>query len=589
LQRAAGGGFSAPLQLGTALFDAPFGTPQAAFDGDGDAVVVWPEPEGAIFDTVVQVAFKPAGGSFGAPVRVSAPGSATLNPQVAMNAAGDTVVVWERVVNEAFAVQVQAAVRPAGGTFSESANVSAVGLSLAEPRVAIDAAGTATVVWTQMTPATATIQAATRPAGGQFSPAVDLASFESGGPFSRGGGAEVATNPAGETVAIWSRVDEADDAIVQAATRSAGGTFFAPVDLSAPGRSAGSPQVAIDAAGNAVAVWTRFDGSTGVVQVAQRAAGEAFSAPVDLSLVGGQAQAPQVVVNAAGDAVVAWQRSNGTNMIVQATVGRAGATFPAPIDLSLAGQDAAEPRVGIDADGDAIATWRRSNAIVQAAGYDGAGPQLRRLSIPAAVSAGTAATFSLSPLDVWSAVTSTQWSFDDGASATGASVSHAFSTIGEHTVTVTATDALGNATSASRTVTVAAPTPPPSAPAPTPPPPAPAPAPPAPSAPSNRFSVIAATAQAGGVIRLIVRASAVGTYRAVATTKRSKRAFKYGRGQTTVRRAGRVTLTIRPTLAAKRRLSARNARVAIAVTFKPTSGAARTKHLTVVVKATRRH
>ena len=492
---------------------------------------------------------------------------------------------------------VQAAVRPAGGTFSAPADVSAPAGLRPMPRVAIDAAGNATVAWTQSDAAGMTVQAATRPGDGTFSAPVNLSTT---GPTSYAS-QRIATNAAGETVAVWSGSDDANT-IVEAATRPTGGVFSAPLDLSATGRDADSAQAAIDAAGNAVVVWTRFDGTSRVVQFAHRPAGGAFSAALGVSPAGAEARTPQVHVNAAGDAVVAWQRSDGTNTIIQATIRRAGATFAPATNLSLTGRDAVEPQVGIDADGDAIAVWQRSNGtntIVQAAGYDGAGPQLRGLSIPAAVTAGTSATFSLSPLDVWSAITSTQWSFEDGASPTGASVSHVFTTPGEHTVTVTATDALGNANIARRTVTV---TPPPKDPATTPAPPAPpvSPPPPPPAAaptptpppplptPSNRFSVIKATARADGAIKLILRAPAPGAYCAVATSRRSgNRILAYGRGRANASRPGRVTLTIRPTPVAKRRLAARGARVAVAVTFKPTRGAARTKRLTVLVNSRR--
>ena len=55
------------------------------------------------------------------------------------------------------------------------------------------------------------------------------------------------------------------------------------------------------------------------------------------------------------------------------------------------------------------------------------------------------------------------WSFGDGQAAAGAAVSHAFGSAGAFDVTVTATDAVGNATSATRPVLITAPqvTPPP--------------------------------------------------------------------------------------------------------------------------------
>lgn len=120
-----------------------------------------------------------------------------------------------------------------------------------------------------------------------------------------------------------------------------------------------------------------------------------------------------------------------------------------------------------------------------------------------------------------------------------------------------------------------------------PPPPAPPPAPPA--RPSNRFSVIAARASAGGVIRLTLSARAAGRYRAVARGGwSSKRTFAYGKGSATAKRAGRIKLAIRPTKAAKRRLKTAGIRVRVTVTFTPKGGSARTRRLTVNVKSKRR-
>lgn len=116
------------------------------------------------------------------------------------------------------------------------------------------------------------------------------------------------------------------------------------------------------------------------------------------------------------------------------------------------------------------------------------------------------------------------------------------------------------------------------------PPPAP---PPPPSVPaSNQFSVIKAVSRADGAIKLTLSARTAGRYLAVATSRRSSaRYFAYGRTRGQTRRAGRVTLTIRPTKAAKRRIMTARLKVAIRITFTPTSGTARTKRVSVIVKA----
>lgn len=91
---------------------------------------------------------------------------------------------------------------------------------------------------------------------------------------------------------------------------------------------------------------------------------------------------------------------------------------------------------------------------VEGAGYDAAGPRLRSLSIPASAERGEPAAFSVSPLDVWSPVAATSWSFGDGRSTQGDSVRHPFAKVGTYQVTVTSTDAVGNTSSASGAVAV---------------------------------------------------------------------------------------------------------------------------------------
>jgi hypothetical protein len=53
-------------------------------------------------------------------------------------------------------------------------------------------------------------------------------------------------------------------------------------------------------------------------------------------------------------------------------------------------------------------------------------------------------------------VTSTAWDFGDGATSTGQATTHAFAQPGRYTVTVTATDALGNVSAVQRSVSVTA-------------------------------------------------------------------------------------------------------------------------------------
>ncbi len=475
--------------------------PQVALDAAGDAVAVWWRYDGTY---VVQAATRPAGGAWSAPVDLSAPGPNVPAPAVAIDPAGDAVAVW-RWQGSGHEL-IQASTDVAGGAWSAPVDLSATSLDVSEPAVAIDPAGEAVAVWWRYDGSVDVVQAASEVVGGSWSAPTDLSSadFEARDP-------EVAVDPAGEAVAVWLQYDGTND-IAQAASRPAGGGWSAPTDLSAVGFEAYEPEVAINPAGDATAIWAREDGADLIAQAAARPAGGSWGPPTDLSAAGADALEPQVAIDPAGEAVAAWWRSSLTEQIVQATAKPAGGSWATPTELSVPGQEALRPRIAIDpvgdavaiwenyegaadhvvqastrpagggwatptdlstlsheygrpevavdADGDAVAAWEHYDGTryaIQAAGYDAAGPQLRRLSIPAAGTAGVPLSFSASPLDVWSALGATRWSFGDGGSATGTAVSHAFTAPGTYTVTVTGADALGNTSAATGTVSIGAP------------------------------------------------------------------------------------------------------------------------------------
>lgn len=224
------------------------------------------------------------------------------------------------------------------------------------------------------------------------------------------------------------------------------------------GQNASNPQVAFDPAGNALAVWSRSNGTHNIVQAAFRPAGGAWQLPAnDLSATGQSAFDAQVAFDAAGNAVAVWYRYNGTHYIVQAAVRPAGGAWQAAQDLSASGQNASEQQVALDAAGNALAVWQRfngTNSIVQAAPYDATGPVLRSVVVPTTGFARQRLTFTVDPFDIWSQLGPPLWSFGDGKSASGRKVTHTYAKRGTYTVTVTQADAVANETAATRQLTL---------------------------------------------------------------------------------------------------------------------------------------
>ena len=133
------------------------------------------------------------------------------------------------------------------------------------------------------------------------------------------------------------------NSIIQAATRPPGGSFGAPVDLSASGQSAARPQITTAPDGTATAVWLRYDGTNTIVQAATRPPGGGFGPPVDLSVAGQTAFARRVATAPDGTTTVVWSRIDGINGIIQAATRPPGGGFGPPVDLSALGAECHQP------------------------------------------------------------------------------------------------------------------------------------------------------------------------------------------------------------------------------------------------------
>jgi hypothetical protein len=320
--------------------------PQVAFGRGGDALIVWHRFDGT--HQRIQAAHRPAGGSFGSPQTISDPGQDAFEPQLAFDRAGNTLAVWTR--SDGANRRVQAAVRPTGGSFGPAQTLSEAGQPASAPQVAVDPQGHAIVIWDRSDGTNHHIQVAMRPPGGVFGRAQTISAAE-GSAFKP----RVGFDSQGGAIAIWQHSNGAN-VRVQATFRQPGsGRFDPPQTISAADISAVSPEVAIDGQGNAVAAWKSFDGTNFRIQAAVRRAGRQFELPETISEPGGIASEPQVAIDGQGNPIVVWQRFGGTNRRIQATFRAAAQT------ISEAGQAAGVPRLAVDPQGNATAIWEFSD------------------------------------------------------------------------------------------------------------------------------------------------------------------------------------------------------------------------------------
>lgn len=218
--------------------------------------------------------------------------------------------------------------------------------------VAVDASGTATTVWSRNDGTHYVVQARRTAADGTLGPVVDLSA-----PGRNAGRARVAVDATGAATVVWSR-DVTDslssNRIIQARRIGADGALGPIHDLTAPDRDNDAAQVAVDAAGRATIVWHR----NFVIQTRQLGVDGDVGPTRDLS--GTNAQNPQLGLDGAGGATVVWSRFTGANDIVQLRRVRPDGTLGGVRNLSTSGVNGGGQRVVVAPDGTATAAWERS-------------------------------------------------------------------------------------------------------------------------------------------------------------------------------------------------------------------------------------
>lgn len=223
--------WSSPEILSTTMVDAS--EPQIIMDADGNATAAWVE------STIVMASYWPIDGSWGTPVAVSSSGSSS--PRLAVDGSGNVTAVW---VDSGV---VKVATLPAGGSWSSETSLSSSGAS--SPAVAVNPDGDIVVVWERG----GFIESKTKLILGLWSLVSMISGANSDHP-------DVALGADGTVVAVWHAISSGAD-IVQSASQSITGGVWGTVknliQISAA-YSMNYPKVAVDANGNASAIWFRY-------------------------------------------------------------------------------------------------------------------------------------------------------------------------------------------------------------------------------------------------------------------------------------------------------------------------------------------
>jgi hypothetical protein len=275
-------------------------------DSGGVALAVW-KSSVANGDDLVVASRRAPGGSFEAPVPLSTPVDDNfIQPQVAVDGAGEAVVGWERSTGGTASVveaRVGSVTGPAFGAVVPLAAESAGDTFLSDPAVAIAPDGEALAVWSRSTATSSVLEYAVRAPGAvAFGAAQPLVSDADD--------AHVAFDALGTAVIAFRRI-EGGAMVPSAIVRPPGGTPGAPTPLGLPTQGGHIASVTFDGSGAALVAWSREAGAgTTLAELARRPAGGAFQPAVAIADMGA-GRGLAVSAEPDGDVLAAWRVTVG--------------------------------------------------------------------------------------------------------------------------------------------------------------------------------------------------------------------------------------------------------------------------------------
>ena len=424
---------------------------------DGTVTAVWsvgtsPGPY------AVKAASRAPGGSWSDAATVATGSTFFPLPEVAVDPAGDATVVW-RQFGGAVPVALQASTKAAGAASwppGEQLDIPAT----ATHDVAAGPDGTFVAVWSAVAGGVV-VRARVRAPGGGWAPSTTLTSPGAGDATQ----AAIAASAGGRFTVVWEVSTGPNTYVVQSAGRGLNGFWSPAADVSSATLYEPVPTVAMDPAGSATALWRRYDGVSYVVRAAQKPVGSVWSPATDVSPAVQGVDVTSVGMDASGRARALWSVREGLYWVLHTASLSAAGTWDAEPSLSAATTNATGSDLAVDPAGNAVAIWQESSfsgpTVINALVLDGAGPTVTGFAAAPTGQVGASLSYAATATDTWSGIAGYTWSFGDGTTATGPSVAHTYTALGSHPVTLTVTDAVGNATTrtASHRTAVAAPLP----------------------------------------------------------------------------------------------------------------------------------
>jgi hypothetical protein len=327
------------------------GPPQVAIDASGNAMAVWAQHDGTRNNIWANRYLDGTGWGAAELIETDNARSA-LDPQLAINASGNAMVVWFQSDGTRDNIWANRYVTGTGWGAAELIETDNAG-SADYPQVAIDASGNALAVWAQHDGTKYNILTNRYVTGTGWGAAELIGTDNVGGAYNP----QLAIDPSGNAMAVWRQPDDFRNNIW--ANRYVAETGWGTAELIETDNVSGaySPQLAIDPSGNAMAVWEQYDGSRNNIWANRYVAGTGWGAAELIETDAGNANYPQVAIDPSGNAMAVWRQSDGTRLNILANRYLDGTGWGTAELIRTDAGSANYPQVSIDPSGKTMAVW----------------------------------------------------------------------------------------------------------------------------------------------------------------------------------------------------------------------------------------
>jgi len=328
--------------------------PSVALDGEGNALAAWSGVLPAFgYSTVFHRSYTPEGGW--GPTSILQNGWGPTNqPEVAAASNGNFMIVYRS--DAGGALWVDAALYDAStGTWSYSSNVNADGpaVDISQPQVAFDGAGNAFAIWVDYNGTTFDLKASRYVVGsGWGTPSfLETSAYGVLAP-------KLAVDGAGNAVAIWRQSTGTTNHLY--ANRFVVGSGWGTAQMidSLPDEVY-NPAIAVDTSGNLEALWTQSNGTYNDLYASRFVPGTGWGTPFKVTGDDNRGVGvPRVAAGPSGEFVAAWNQYNGVEyQMMVSRYDAAGWATPVNLSASFTVGGGQAGHVAVDGSGRAVVVW----------------------------------------------------------------------------------------------------------------------------------------------------------------------------------------------------------------------------------------